>query len=407
MPNQTVFVGAQFEYSLKITPELIEEFSRFSGDYNPIHLDSSFAQEVAGMPNRVAHGMISGAVFSRLFGMHLPGPGCLWHSQSLDFLVPIFVGNVVNYKIECIGEEVKSGAFKFSTTAEVNGRICISGSACVSLVMPRAQLSSGSAESPSRAFAPNAGSSQANSSGKECVLVIGASSEIGRACIDVCLREFPRHMVLAVSNNREVSAVHDSLEDNLLRIDKYDVTSPDKSLDRLKLFLIEHNLIVSKLIYAASPSIEYRPLDRAAGHHFAKFFYGNVGGIADLISMLFAVNRMSTRAAAVVVSSSYVNPPAPHELSPYIVAKTALISYVQCASAELAKRGFRINAVSPGFLDSSSNIMVPAKAKIKARTDSHTKSLTNPGDVASTILFLLSDATRQITGENIFVSGGK
>jgi acyl dehydratase len=40
---------------------------------------------------RIAHGMISVAKFSGIFGMDLPGLGAIWGSQSVKFLAPVFL----------------------------------------------------------------------------------------------------------------------------------------------------------------------------------------------------------------------------------------------------------------------------------------------------------------------------
>jgi phosphate acetyltransferase/phosphate butyryltransferase len=86
-----ISVGDHAEFTVLITPELVEQFSLFSGDLNPLHMDETFAATTP-LHARVAHGMIVGALFSRLLGMHLPGKGCLYLSQTMQFRNPIFLG---------------------------------------------------------------------------------------------------------------------------------------------------------------------------------------------------------------------------------------------------------------------------------------------------------------------------
>ncbi len=83
---------AQFE--AVIDDALVREFSNVSGDANPLHRDESFAEKTA-LGKRVAHGMLGGALFSRLVGMHLPGAHSLYLSQSLFFRKPIYLGTTV------------------------------------------------------------------------------------------------------------------------------------------------------------------------------------------------------------------------------------------------------------------------------------------------------------------------
>ena len=97
--------AAQFE--IVIDEMLVKKFSELSGDTNPLHMDAEFAQ---GTPigECVAHGMLGGALFSRLVGMHLPGKHCLYLSQSLFFRKPmripvtLIVSGIVSQKIEAL-----------------------------------------------------------------------------------------------------------------------------------------------------------------------------------------------------------------------------------------------------------------------------------------------------------------
>jgi 3-hydroxybutyryl-CoA dehydratase len=87
-------VGQTAEFTLEITRELVDRFAELSGDDNPLHTDDAFvATTVLG--KRVAHGMISGMLFSRLIGTLLPGTHALYLSQTLRFRRPIFLNTRV------------------------------------------------------------------------------------------------------------------------------------------------------------------------------------------------------------------------------------------------------------------------------------------------------------------------
>lgn len=84
--------SAQFEVVVDGT--LVQKFADLSGDSNPLHVDFAFAQRTP-IGERVAHGMLGGALFSRLIGMHLPGMHSLYLSQSLFFRKPIRINTTV------------------------------------------------------------------------------------------------------------------------------------------------------------------------------------------------------------------------------------------------------------------------------------------------------------------------
>ena len=100
-------------FKVVITKELVEKFAALSGDANPLHMDEEYAAATS-FKQRVAHGMIGGALFSRLVGMHLPGKYCLYLSQTMNFKKPIFLES----EVEVVGEVIKkTDAFQ---TLEIN-----------------------------------------------------------------------------------------------------------------------------------------------------------------------------------------------------------------------------------------------------------------------------------------------
>ena len=76
---------------------------------------------------------------------------------------------------------------------------------------------------------------------------------------------------------------------------------------------------------------------------------------------------------------------------------------------KLAKRNIRVNSVSPGVIITPINKDMPHIADPDKRIileKKHLLGLGEPRDVANTCVFLLSDASRWITGQNIIVDGG-
>ncbi|MBN1198402.1 MAG: SDR family oxidoreductase [Bacteroidales bacterium] len=93
----------------------------------------------------------------------------------------------------------------------------------------------------------------------------------------------------------------------------------------------------------------------------------------------------------------------------YISAKAALEAYARVLALELSPRGIRVNCVSPGFVrgpmldQTQEQLSGEVIAKIDERQP---LGIGEPEDVANTIVFFLSDASRWITGTNLFLGGG-
>ena len=89
-------------------------------------------------------------------------------------------------------------------------------------------------------------------------------------------------------------------------------------------------------------------------------------------------------------------------------SKAALESLVRHLSLELAPRGINVNAVSAGIVDTEALRHFPNRSELIEITSSRTPAgrLTEPGDVADAVLFLVSPLARMIHGQIVVVDGG-
>ena len=90
METSEIKVGMSESYSQTITDADIKSFAGISGDNNPVHMSDEYAEK-SRFKKRIAHGMISSSFFSALFGTKLPGPGCVYVNQSLNFKRDLYI----------------------------------------------------------------------------------------------------------------------------------------------------------------------------------------------------------------------------------------------------------------------------------------------------------------------------
>ncbi len=116
---EDISVGASHRFRRALTAEDVKAFAEVSGDYNPLHVDEEYA---AATPfgRSIVHGMLVGALVSRLIGMHLPGRRCLLLSVSLDFGEPVFPGEEVEIRGVVTGkhESVQALVIKIQVVKE-------------------------------------------------------------------------------------------------------------------------------------------------------------------------------------------------------------------------------------------------------------------------------------------------
>ncbi|MEC9368698.1 MAG: MaoC family dehydratase, partial [Pseudomonadota bacterium] len=84
-------LGMEASHTKTITSSDIQLFADLSGDDNPVHLCDDFAAATI-FKQRIAHGILTASLLSTVIGTKLPGPGCIYVSQSLNFRAPVKIG---------------------------------------------------------------------------------------------------------------------------------------------------------------------------------------------------------------------------------------------------------------------------------------------------------------------------
>lgn len=121
-------IGMTASYSQTITDSDIKGFSGMSGDKNPVHMSDEYAEK-SRYKKRIAHGLLSASFFSALFGTKLPGEGCVYVSQNLQFKKPVYIGDTVNAIVEVVKLDTENRRVYFNTKCKVKGRVVIDGDA--------------------------------------------------------------------------------------------------------------------------------------------------------------------------------------------------------------------------------------------------------------------------------------
>lgn len=107
-------------------------FAELSGDANPIHLDESYAAGTK-FGQRIAHGMLTASLVSALLGTRLPGPGAVYLSQTLTFLAPVKIGDVVTARVEVVELIADRRRARFFCECLVDGKSVLEGEAWVAM----------------------------------------------------------------------------------------------------------------------------------------------------------------------------------------------------------------------------------------------------------------------------------
>ena len=125
-------------YAKTVTEADIVMFAGISGDTNPVHLDAHFADQTA-FKGRIAHGMLSASFISTVLGTRLPGPGCIYMSQTLKFRAPVKAGDTVTARVTVKDVDQQSKRVTLTTVCSVGETVVIYGEALL-MVSRRAEI---------------------------------------------------------------------------------------------------------------------------------------------------------------------------------------------------------------------------------------------------------------------------
>jgi len=140
-----------------------------------------------------------------------------------------------------------------------------------------------------------------------------------------------------------------------------------------------------------------------------KFFKVNVYTSYFLTQECCKMGNLAKEGGSVVFFSSVAGSFGEAGKSTYGMTKAALLNLAKHLACELARKNVRVNSISPGAIETPINANLPhmkdpeKRAKLEAQ---HLLGLGTTNDVANACIYLLSNASRWVTGTNIFVDGG-
>jgi NAD(P)-dependent dehydrogenase (short-subunit alcohol dehydrogenase family) len=163
------------------------------------------------------------------------------------------------------------------------------------------------------------------------------------------------------------------------------------------------------IVFANAGVAKYAPLDKITTEFFDSIFDINVKGV------LFTVQKalpLLTDGGSIILNASIVASKGFKANSVYSASKAAVRSFARTLTMDLKDRGIRVNAVSPGPIDTpglsellASSETGQQRAKIISTTVPLGR-LGTPSEVAKAVVFLASDDSSFITGTELFVDGG-
>jgi NAD(P)-dependent dehydrogenase (short-subunit alcohol dehydrogenase family) len=162
------------------------------------------------------------------------------------------------------------------------------------------------------------------------------------------------------------------------------------------------------ILFANAGIMQFAPLGKISEEGFDKIFSINVKGV------LFTVQKALPNlqdGSSIILNASIGASKGGEELSLYHATKAAIRSFARSWTLDLKHRKIRVNAVSPGPIDTPFVNTVLNKQQSEEFLKNSLKStpmgrMGSPDEVAKAVSFLASDDSSYITGIELFVDGG-
>lgn len=388
-----LIIGTKAELSHLITEIDIANFVSLTGDDNKLHVDKEYAQNTS-FKRPVVHGMLSASFISTIIGTQIPGDGALWYSQSLEFLLPVRVGDKITVKAEIIGKIERLNAIELQTDVyNQEKQKVISGKAKVKII--EQEESDVLLELPKSVVG-------------KVALVIGSTGGIGN---ETCFKLADLGYDIAIhynSNEGKAKLIGEKLmqQGRKICIVKGDISVPsdvDEIVNRVNRQLGNISLLVNCAAIKI-PSIKFENLD---WDDVLRQININIKGNFNLAKFILPEMKKRKSGKIILLTTQATDNVPPPDWLPYVTAKHALNGFTRCLAIEVAAFNIQVNLVSPGMTDTELISDVSEKSRMLVAAKTPLKRLASSLDIAGAICFLASADSNYITGETIRVNGGQ
>ncbi len=239
------------------------------------------------------------------------------------------------------------------------------------------------------------------------ILITGASSGIGAQCAIDCSKMGAKVMLVARNEERLKSILSqcEGAGHAYYLADMVEIV--DKGAKPLLEQIVSDHGKMDGFIHSAGIQ-KTAPLKLLSVTDYEEVLKVNTLSAFEILKYLPGIKYMNADGRIVLIAS-ITGVIGRSGLTAYSASKGALISATRSMSLELAKRGIRINCVSPG------TILTPLmqeyldtldENKRKQRVDGFPLGLGQTSDISNACIYLLSDASRWVTGQNLVIDGG-
>lgn len=232
------------------------------------------------------------------------------------------------------------------------------------------------------------------------ILVTGASSGIGRGiCVDTSKMGATVHLM--ARNEQRLNETLQNMEGEGHLVHQVDLC------DKEAVFELIDSLPPLDGVVLCAGIIKTMPVKNISEEALEEIFNTNIMADIRMVSRMLKKKKLNKGASIVFISSvSTFNVKVGNSL--YSATKGAVNSFAKAMALEVSKQNMRVNCIQPGFVPSSilSSGAIEEDAFLKFYAERHPLGFGTPTDIANGCIYLLSDASRWVTGSIFTLDGG-
>ena len=238
------------------------------------------------------------------------------------------------------------------------------------------------------------------------IIVTGASSGLGRQ-VSITASQLGARVSLIARNKEKLQESVSLMEGTGHCAFPFDITQIEEIENLLKT-IVENSGKINGMVHAAGV-FPRKPLSMTKFDFLRDMMDLHVHSFVEMVRII-GKKKLSEDGASVVAVSSASTISADKGQIAYIATKGALDRMIRPMAIELGEsRKFRVNTVNPGWIKTDmyySFIEEQGQERMDEILAPCFLGASEPVDVANVIAFLLSDASKMITGQNIVIDGG-
>lgn len=235
-------------------------------------------------------------------------------------------------------------------------------------------------------------------------LITGANGGIGSSISNLFLQNNADLVLMYYQNRNNVDKLVEKNKNSTIELHEVNLLDNEKINTSMKKILASG--AIDGFIHCVSLPLEIKSSANASWDEFQLNIEIQTKSFFQIVKYIIPIMKNLKQGKILTILSSAIVGRPPNNMAPYIVSKYSLLGLSKSLAIELAPFGINVNSISPFMVDTPLIEKFPNKLKEITKSQVPLNRLAVSNDIAFAALFLCSEHSNYICGENLILSGG-